>query len=328
MKFKKYLENQGFIISKKYESNIYSLVFLLVNIKNQVLNVAKCIEYNIDQDSNDTTEEDEIKINKKLSINPHPNVIKMLSVVKLTSSRWIMFFEHAEYSLMDYWRQSPHDNKEVLIKQILQSVHYCNSLNILHFDIYQENFVVKNDIVKLIDFGSAIEYDYKLALNSEWDDNNKFLEFLPFRPCSRCPEIYINKKYNPIKAQIWAIGCCLINLILGQNYILYNIDPFIDNDEELSIKMSENYTTFFSLPSEPKELNSSNSCEYLKNNGSLFLQTHPLVVQLVNNNNNSLFNNNNSLFNNNILFILSNTLAFHPLNRLLFEEILFNEHLK
>jgi len=55
--------------------------------------------------------------------------------------------------------------------------------------------------------------------------------------------VFILMKYLTIPTVIWTI------LKYGKsnnyNYILYNIDPFIDNDEELSIKMSENYTTFW-----------------------------------------------------------------------------------
>ena len=54
-----------------------------------------------------------------------------------------------------------------IIQQILQAVAYCHSLGIVHRDLKPENVLIDkelNNTLKLIDFGTSVQYDKKKEL--------------------------------------------------------------------------------------------------------------------------------------------------------------------
>ena len=97
-----------------------------------------------------------------------------------------------------------------IFNQLLDSVEYMHSKGIAHKDIKIENMLVNNfGTLKLIDFGLSERY----IINGEKMDCIKYQGTME----SMSPEISNYRPYDPSKADIWACGIVLYN-ILYMNY--------------------------------------------------------------------------------------------------------------
>jgi serine/threonine protein kinase len=51
-----------------------------------------------------------------------------------------------------------------IVRQVLQAISYCHSLGVVHRDLKPENLIYDEDndnALKIIDFGTSVEYDKK-----------------------------------------------------------------------------------------------------------------------------------------------------------------------
>ena len=91
-------------------------------------------------------------------------------------------------------------------KQIVQAIDYCQSKNICHRDIKLENILtIKEDIVKLIDFGFAV------ITNKE-----TYQTLLCGSPSYMAPEIVKREKYIAQYSDIWSLGVLLYSMLYGR----------------------------------------------------------------------------------------------------------------
>jgi len=109
----------------------------------------------------------------------------------------------------------PRDTQTVkdILTQLVNAVQYCHDAGVYHRDIKPENILMSvmddgsgRPLLKLADFG--------LATHDEWITNigtgsDRYM----------APEQYENIRdgYSPEKADIWAVGCCLLNLVFSRN---------------------------------------------------------------------------------------------------------------
>ena len=98
--------------------------------------------------------------------------------------------------------------------QLLEAVNYIHHIEILHGDIKPQNILIKNDKLKLADFGVS-----KGLLFSGCEVKPPLL----YSGCYRCPEIILRKDYT-LSADIWATGCVI--------YKIYNDIDLFNTDEE------------------------------------------------------------------------------------------------
>ncbi|EAX99774.1 CAMK family protein kinase [Trichomonas vaginalis G3] len=139
--------------------------------------------------------ESEVELMKELS---HPNVIKMIQIYRFSSYVYLLM-EYCPFDLHKFLEKHEQVNPDQLNRlchDILISIKALHDQNIAHSDIKPSNFLLdKSGHVKVCDFGFSSKYD----VNSESQTHHGTLFFM-------APEIFKKQKYNPLKADIWAIG--------------------------------------------------------------------------------------------------------------------------
>jgi len=117
------------------------------------------------------------------------------------------------------------------IAQLVIAVMFMHSKNILHRDIKTQNMFLKNEsIVKLGDFGIAKQ----LGTNA---DMTKTLVGTPY---FMSPEVCKGKQYGQ-KADIWAIGCTLYELVMNKRPFQHeNITVLFDLIKDSDFQLREN----------------------------------------------------------------------------------------
>ncbi|CAK75885.1 unnamed protein product (macronuclear) [Paramecium tetraurelia] len=164
----------------------------------------------------------ETEILKKLD---HENIVKFLGTYKNT-----IVLEFIDgHTLTNYLKNQPNrrlQEKEAkqIYSQIRDGIKYLHSKNIFHRDLKADNIMIINQQVKLIDFGLASE--------------NQLCSDFCGTPAYMAPEIFQKKPYDGRKADIWALGVLLYQILCGKV-------PFPGkNDEEIMLAQLPK----FSLP--------------------------------------------------------------------------------
>jgi serine/threonine protein kinase len=109
----------------------------------------------------------------------------------------------------------PRDTQTVkdMMLQLVNAVQYCHAAGVYHRDIKPENILMTimedgsgRPLLKLGDFGLATHDDWT---NDVGTGSDRYM----------APEQFENLHdgYSPEKADIWAIGCCLLNLVFSRN---------------------------------------------------------------------------------------------------------------
>lgn len=98
-------------------------------------------------------------------------------------------------------------------KQLVDAVEYMHSRGIAHRDIKLENVVIDETLkcVKLIDFGEAFVYKRSLCESGEFmevkaSDVRGTTQYI-------APEVFTDLEYDPRKADIWALGIVLYEIV-------------------------------------------------------------------------------------------------------------------
>ena len=152
--------------------------------------------------------ENEITILKKLD---NINIMKLYEVIKTDKYQYLIMEYIEGISLLDIIKKEKNhylEEKRALkiFKQIIQAINYCQSKNICHRDIKLENILtIKNDIVKLIDFGFAVI-----------TDKETYQTLLCGSPSYMAPEIVKKEKYIAQYSDIWSLGVLLYSMLYGR----------------------------------------------------------------------------------------------------------------
>lgn len=110
-----------------------------------------------------------------------------------------LLMEYCPFDLSNFLQKHEELSPEQLLKfchGILIAIKACHDQNIAHSDIKPSNFLIdKHGRIKVSDFGLSNKYDEN-ALSHDYRGTLLFM----------APEIFKKQKYNPLKADIWAIG--------------------------------------------------------------------------------------------------------------------------
>jgi len=109
----------------------------------------------------------------------------------------------------------PRDTQTVkdMLLQLVDALEFCHAAGVYHRDIKPENILMSvmddgsgRPILKLGDFGLATHETWTTDVGTGSD---RYM----------APEQYesIRDGYSPEKADIWAVGCCLLNLVFARN---------------------------------------------------------------------------------------------------------------
>lgn len=184
-------------------------------------------------DSQHTTANQEIKILKMLTKHQHPNCLQLLfewrEVVSLEDAKKIipkaklpenakeatlayLVYPYSHYTLSEICSSEDIDDsyKMLYAYQLFKGLGYLKSLGICHRDIKPANIVIDpfSKALKIIDFGSA-----KVLKNGE--KNNPLVCTLPYR----APELLMDSTTYTFSIDMWAAGCVLAEMYLGQPLI-------------------------------------------------------------------------------------------------------------
>ncbi|ESP01781.1 hypothetical protein LOTGIDRAFT_139146 [Lottia gigantea] len=169
----------------------------------------------------------EIKILRQLN---HPNIVNLKEIVtdkqdaqdfKKDKGAFYLVFEYMDHDLMGLLESGlvtfREENIASFMKQLLDGLFYCHTMNFLHRDIKCSNILLNNKgQIKLADLGLARYYD---AEDKDRLYTNKVIT-LWYRP----PELLLGEeRYGPA-IDVWSLGC-----ILGE---LFTRKPIFQANQE------------------------------------------------------------------------------------------------
>jgi PAS domain-containing serine/threonine kinase len=141
----------------------------------------------------------------------HPNIVSCVGCYKLPQ-HWVLTMKYLD-SYTDlktliklHGRLSETMSRTILI-QTYDALVYCLSVGVDHRDVKHQNILVHqtNLQIKLIDFGLSSICDSKTVYTSVQGTEL----FLP-------PEAVVQRRYTPLEASSWALGCLLYCMVCGR----------------------------------------------------------------------------------------------------------------
>lgn len=148
----------------------------------------------------------EIKSLAKLS---HPNVVKLLEVIK-ENNKLHLVFEYMDRNIYELLKSCPKKQMPELeirniMYQSLQGIYYIHKAGYLHRDLKPENILEFKGTVKIADFGLAKRVDAQ----------RPFTDYVSTR-WYRAPELTLKATdYDP-KVDIFALGAIMVELYNGR----------------------------------------------------------------------------------------------------------------
>jgi len=146
-----------------------------------------------------------------LRIASHPNVVNLLQSFETQNHVYLVLEFCSNGDLYEAIRlgKGPLETEHVrdFMLQLVDAVEFMHSRGVYHRDIKPENiFLTQSGTMKLGDFGLATTdvWSYEIAVGSD-----RYM----------APEQYdpSNVGYSTAKADIWAIGICLLNVLFSRN---------------------------------------------------------------------------------------------------------------
>ncbi|KAL8572227.1 Mitogen-activated protein kinase 15 [Nucella lapillus] len=147
----------------------------------------------------------------------HPNVIKLLNVVKAENDKDIyLVFEFMETDLHNVIKRGSilkDVHKRYVMYQLFKATKYLHSGNVIHRDLKPSNILLDSEcIVKLCDFGLARSLT-QIGIDEAGDPN--LTEYVATR-WYRAPEILLASHRYTKGVDMWSLGCILGEMLIGK----------------------------------------------------------------------------------------------------------------
>ncbi|XP_006824841.1 MAPK/MAK/MRK overlapping kinase-like [Saccoglossus kowalevskii] len=147
----------------------------------------------------------EIQAMRRLS--PHQNILELREVIfDKKSGTLALICELMDMNIYELIRGRRHYLPEQKIKnymyQLLKSVDHMHRNGIFHRDVKPENILIKDEVLKLADFGSCRSVYSKPP----------YTEYISTR-WYRAPECLLTDGYYSYKMDLWSVGCVIFEVM-------------------------------------------------------------------------------------------------------------------
>ena len=150
---------------------------------------------------------DEVRFMRDLQ---HPHIIRLLDLISLPSHHFLILeLLPGAIDLFDFIDQRGRVSEKharLITQQLASALSYLHvAKQLAHLDVKPENLLIQpgNGLVKLIDFGAAQQITEDMLTS-----------FKGTRQYA-CPEILFQRCYDPVAADIWAVGVTLYKMVYG-----------------------------------------------------------------------------------------------------------------
>lgn len=145
----------------------------------------------------------------------HENIIRYYHCI-LTNHRTIIVMDFAEngtlFDLLHKIKKFREFEARRYFSQLTAALKYCHRRKIAHRDLKLENLLLDKEFnLKLSDFG----FSRKMLDSNATDTSNLSVTFCGSNAYA-CPELLKHLPYDPIKADIWAMGVILFAMVTGR----------------------------------------------------------------------------------------------------------------
>ena len=198
-----------YLITKELGKGSYATVKLAVNKNNKNKYAIKIYsrESLIDPQKRSTVK-NEINILKQLD---NINIMKLYEVIDTSKYLYLIMEYINGISLLETIKHDKNHYFEEkraikIFSQVVKGILYCQNKNICHRDIKLENILlIKDDIVKIIDFGFAVKAT-----------KDSYQKLFCGTPSYMAPEIVNKEKYIAQYSDIWSLGVLFFAMLYGR----------------------------------------------------------------------------------------------------------------
>jgi serine/threonine protein kinase len=192
----------------------FGMVFMAKDLTNNEFVAIKCLTKKsalTDADTSFAVDERSEELTCHARLGSHPNIVNMIHSFETEAHIYIVLEFCSRGDLYEAIRTGtgPLETEHVrqFMLQLIDAVAYIHAKGMYHRDIKPENiFLTKSGEMKLGDFGLATSeaWTYETTVGSD-----RYMS----------PEQYdsAGAGYAPDKADIWAIGICLLNILFSRN---------------------------------------------------------------------------------------------------------------
>ncbi|XP_055010914.1 MAPK/MAK/MRK overlapping kinase isoform X2 [Boleophthalmus pectinirostris] len=199
-----HLWTEGYKIIKKIGEGTFSEVVKTQSLRDGKFYACKTMKQSIStlEQANNLRE---VQAMKRLS--PHANIIQLHELIYDKETGTVsLICELMEMNIYEYiqGRKSPlpeHTVKHYMY-QLCKSLEHMHSCGIFHRDVKPENILIKQNVLKLGDFGSCRSV-YSSPPHTEYISTRWY----------RAPECLLTDGYYSLKMDIWSAGCVFFEIM-------------------------------------------------------------------------------------------------------------------
>lgn len=169
----------------------------------------------------------ELDMTRKLR---HQNILSFYEIYQSKNNIYIL--SELCDGTMSMYIEKNNTEKEIhkIYKQIMDGIKYLYDNNIYHRDIKPENILIKDDVIKIADFGFA----------KEISGNEKVSSTICGSPSYMAPELILDQPENR-KSDIWSLGVILYQMMYnrhpaGEVKDYVRLYSFYSNQKEITFK--------------------------------------------------------------------------------------------